>query len=77
MECLGGDISIKNVVFEQGNDNEGIVLIKSGCVTLDNCEMKCVTNAVTVESNGEMVMRECKLHGAKVPNSFKLASELC
>lgn len=65
LECLGGDISIKNVVFEQGNDNEGIVLIKSGCVTIDNCEMKCVTNAVTVESNGEMVMRECKLHGAK------------
>lgn len=35
-------------------------------MTFDNCEFKCMTNGVTVESSGEMVMRECKLHGAKV-----------
>lgn len=66
LQCSAGDISIKNVTFEQENDNNGIVLIKSGRVTFDNCEMKCVANGVTVESAGEMVMRECKLHGAKV-----------
>ncbi|XP_015760406.1 PREDICTED: SHC SH2 domain-binding protein 1-like isoform X2 [Acropora digitifera] len=65
LQCSAGDISIKNVTFEQENDNNGIVLIKSGRVTFDNCEMKCVANGVTVESAGEMVMRECKLHGAK------------
>ena len=66
LQCSAGDISIKNVTFEQENDNNGIVLIKSGRVTFDNCEMKCVTNGVIVETDGEMVMRECKLHGAKV-----------
>ena len=67
LECSASDISIKNITFEQeGNDNEGMVIIKDGRVTVDNCEMRCVTNGITVESTGELVMRECKLHGAKV-----------
>ena len=67
LECIASDISIKNVTFEQeGNNNEGIIIIKSGRVTFDNCEMRCVTNGVTVENSGEVIMRECKLHGAKV-----------
>lgn len=67
LECNASEVSIKNVTFEQeGNDSEGIVLIKGGRVTFDNCQMKCAMNGVTVESSGEMVMRECELHGAKV-----------
>lgn len=67
MECCASNISIKNITFEQeGNDNEGIVVIKTGRVTFDDCDMRCETNGVAVESCGEMVMRQCKVHGAKV-----------
>ena len=66
MECCATNISIKNITFEQdGNENEGVVLVKSGRVTFDDCHMRCETNGITVE-NGELVMRQCKVHGAKV-----------
>lgn len=65
MECCATNISIKNITFEQeGNENEGVVLVKRGRVTFDDCHMRCETNGVTVE-NGELVMRQCKVHGAK------------
>lgn len=67
LECNACDISIKNVSFQQdGNDNEGLIKINSGCVTIDNCEIRCVTNGVTVKSSGQIIMRDSKLHGAKV-----------
>jgi len=67
MEFCASNISIKNITFEQeGNDSEGIVVVKNGRVTFDDCDMRCETNGVSVESNGELVMRQCKVHGAKV-----------
>ena len=73
LECCATNISIKNITFEQqGNDNEGIVSVKNGRVTFDDCYMRCETNGVTVES-GELVMRQCKVHGAKV-SQIKLFS---
>ncbi|XP_020606708.1 SHC SH2 domain-binding protein 1 homolog B-like [Orbicella faveolata] len=66
MEFCASNISIKNITFEQeGNDSEGIVVVKNGRVTFDDCDMRCETNGVSVESNGELVMRQCKVHGAK------------
>lgn len=67
MEFCASNISVKNITFEQeGNDNEGIVVIKNGRVTFDDCDMRCETNGVSVENSAELVMRQCKVHGAKV-----------
>ena len=76
LECNACDISIKNVSFQQdGNDNEGLININSGCVTIDNCEIRCVTNGVTVKSSGQIIMRDSKLHGAKVRVLYSTAND--
>lgn len=67
MEFCASNISVKNITFEQeGTDYGGIVVVKNGRVTFDDCDMRCETNGVSVESSAELVMRQCSVHGAKV-----------
>ena len=70
LECAASDLAIKNISFEQeGSEVQGIILVKSGQLTLEECDLKCSTNGVTVESNAEFIMNECKVHGAKVSSN--------
>uniref|UniRef100_A0A8C4RW02 SHC binding and spindle associated 1 n=1 Tax=Erpetoichthys calabaricus TaxID=27687 RepID=A0A8C4RW02_ERPCA len=65
LDCTGDNVKISNLKFLQHDAVEGILCIRQGKTTMENCVLQCETTGVIVRSSAELFMNICDLYGAK------------
>lgn len=63
-------VMLMNLTLVQHGTCDGIVVVESGQLTLDNCVLKCQGTGVCVLTGASLVMKNCEISGAKVELSF-------
>ncbi|XP_069794302.1 testicular spindle-associated protein SHCBP1L-like [Narcine bancroftii] len=61
------NISIIHLTLEQRGTTDGIVVVESGHMTLDDCFLKCEGTGVCVLTGAALTMKNCELTGAQGP----------
>ncbi|CAK6961987.1 SHC SH2 domain-binding protein 1 [Scomber scombrus] len=65
VESTGGDIRMSNIKFIQHDAIEGILCVRQGNLTMENCVMQCETTGVIVRASAHLTMNMCDLYGSK------------
>ncbi|XP_024247450.1 testicular spindle-associated protein SHCBP1L [Oncorhynchus tshawytscha] len=58
-------VMLMNLTLVQHGTCDGIVVVESGQLTLDNCVLKCQGTGVCVLTGASLVMKNCEISGAK------------
>ncbi|XP_053174873.1 SHC SH2 domain-binding protein 1 [Scomber japonicus] len=65
VESTGGDVRMSNIKFIQHDAIEGILCVRQGNLTMENCVMQCETTGVIVRTSAHLTMNMCDLYGSK------------
>ncbi|XP_068173936.1 SHC SH2 domain-binding protein 1 isoform X2 [Antennarius striatus] len=65
VESTGAQIRLSNIKFIQHDAIEGILCVRQGTVTMENCVLQCETTGVIVRMSAHLTMNMCDLYGSK------------
>ncbi|XP_061880166.1 SHC SH2 domain-binding protein 1 isoform X1 [Entelurus aequoreus] len=65
VESTGADVKISNIKFIQNDAIEGILCVRKGNLSMENCVLQCETTGVVVQTSAQLVMKMCDLYGSK------------
>uniref|UniRef100_A0A7N9AT19 SHC SH2-domain binding protein 1 n=1 Tax=Mastacembelus armatus TaxID=205130 RepID=A0A7N9AT19_9TELE len=65
VETTGADVRLSNIKFIQHDAIEGILCVRQGTLTMENCVLQCETTGVIVRSSACLNMNMCDLYGSK------------
>ncbi|XP_034040285.1 SHC SH2 domain-binding protein 1 isoform X2 [Thalassophryne amazonica] len=65
IESTGADVKLSNIKFKQHDAIEGIVCVREGKLTLENCVLQCETTGVIVRTSAHLTMNMCDIYGSK------------
>uniref|UniRef100_A0AAQ4NZN5 SHC SH2-domain binding protein 1 n=2 Tax=Gasterosteus aculeatus aculeatus TaxID=481459 RepID=A0AAQ4NZN5_GASAC len=65
VESTGADVRLSNIKFIQHNAIEGIMCVRQGTLTMENCVLQCQTTGVIVRTSACLTMNRCDLYGSK------------
>uniref|UniRef100_A0ABM0GKQ4 SHC SH2 domain-binding protein 1-like n=1 Tax=Saccoglossus kowalevskii TaxID=10224 RepID=A0ABM0GKQ4_SACKO len=65
VDCHATVLTIANLTFVQHGTDEGILCVRHGMTTLDNCLFQCDARGVVVRRGAELTMKKCEVQGAK------------
>ncbi|KAF7666758.1 hypothetical protein LDENG_00093780, partial [Lucifuga dentata] len=65
VESTGSDVKISNIKFIQHDAIEGILCVRQGNLSLENCVLQCETTGVIVRTSAHLSMNMCDLYGSK------------
>lgn len=65
VESTGADVRLSNIKFIQHDAIEGILCVRHGTLTMENCVLQCETTGVIVRSSARLTMNMCDLYGSK------------
>ncbi|XP_075994634.1 SHC SH2 domain-binding protein 1 [Genypterus blacodes] len=65
VESTGADVKISNIKFIQHDAIEGILCVRQGNLSLENCVLQCETTGVIVRTSAHLTMNMCDLYGSK------------
>nr|XP_057933734.1 SHC SH2 domain-binding protein 1 [Doryrhamphus excisus] len=65
IESTGADVQISNIKFIQNEAIEGILCVRKGYLSMENCVLQCETAGVVVQTSAQLSMKMCDLYGSK------------
>ncbi|CAN9507321.1 unnamed protein product [Ophioblennius macclurei] len=65
LESEGADVKISNIKFIQHDAIEGILCVRQGTLSMENCVLQCETTGVIVRTSARLIMNMCDLYGSK------------
>lgn len=65
VESTGVDVRLRNIKFIQHDAIEGILCVRQGTLTMENCVLQCATTGVIVRTAAHLTMNMCDLYGSK------------
>ncbi|CAF93641.1 unnamed protein product, partial [Tetraodon nigroviridis] len=65
IESTGADVKLSNIKFIQHDAIEGILCVRQGLLSMENCVLQCETTGVIVRTSAHLVMKMCDLYGSK------------
>ncbi|KAL6112656.1 shcbp1 [Pungitius sinensis] len=65
VESTGADVRLSNIKFIQHDAIEGIMCVRQGTLTMENCVLQCETTGVIVRTSARLTMNRCDLYGSK------------
>ncbi|XP_053710024.1 SHC SH2 domain-binding protein 1 isoform X1 [Synchiropus splendidus] len=65
VESTGADVRLSNIKFIQHDAIEGILNVRQGALSLENCVLQCNTTGVVLRSSAHLSMHMCDLYGSK------------
>ncbi|XP_070686557.1 SHC SH2 domain-binding protein 1 [Pempheris klunzingeri] len=65
VESTGVDVRLSNIKFIQHDAIEGILCVRQGTLTMENCVLQCETTGVIVRTSAHLTMNMCDLYGSK------------
>ncbi|XP_054627747.1 SHC SH2 domain-binding protein 1 [Dunckerocampus dactyliophorus] len=65
IESTAADVQISNIKFIENEAIEGILCVRKGCLTMENCVLQCETAGVVVQTSAQLTMKMCDLYGSK------------
>ncbi|XP_068597922.1 SHC SH2 domain-binding protein 1 [Brachionichthys hirsutus] len=65
VESTGADVRLSNIKFIQHDAIEGILCVRQGALTMENCVLQCETTGVIVRTSAHLTMSMCDLYGSK------------
>ncbi|XP_077450970.1 SHC SH2 domain-binding protein 1 isoform X2 [Stigmatopora argus] len=61
----GADVRMFNIKLIQHDAIEGILCVRNGNISMENCVLQCETTGVVVQTPACLTMNKCDLYGAK------------
>ncbi|XP_077567821.1 SHC SH2 domain-binding protein 1 [Stigmatopora nigra] len=61
----GADVRMFNIKLIQHDAIEGILCVRNGNISMENCVFQCETTGVVVQTPASLAMNKCDLYGAK------------
>ncbi|XP_077375491.1 SHC SH2 domain-binding protein 1 [Festucalex cinctus] len=61
----GADVKMSNIKFIQSDAIEGILCVREGSLSMENCVLQCETTGVVVQTSAHLTMNMCDLYGSK------------
>ncbi|XP_072237167.1 SHC SH2 domain-binding protein 1 [Leuresthes tenuis] len=65
VESTAADVRLCNIKFIQHDAIEGILCVREGTLTMENCVLQCETTGVIVRTSARLAMNMCDLYGSK------------
>ncbi|KAM9861039.1 SHC SH2 domain-binding protein 1 [Aulostomus maculatus] len=65
VESTGDDVRLSNIKFIQHDAIEGILCVRQGNLSMENCVLQCETTGVIVRTSAHLTMNMCDLYGSK------------
>ncbi|KAM9832269.1 SHC SH2 domain-binding protein 1 [Neosynchiropus ocellatus] len=65
VESTGADVRLSNIKFIQHDAIEGILNVRLGALSMENCVLQCNTTGVVLRSSAHLTMNMCDLYGSK------------
>ncbi|XP_061613813.1 SHC SH2 domain-binding protein 1 [Phyllopteryx taeniolatus] len=65
IESTGADVRMSNIKFIQYEDIEGILCVREGNMSIENCVLQCETTGVVVQASAHLTMNMCDVYGSK------------
>ncbi|XP_077983234.1 SHC SH2 domain-binding protein 1 homolog B-like [Glandiceps talaboti] len=65
VDCNATHLTLVNLTFTQDGTTEGVLCVRHGMTTLDNCKFVCDAKGVVVRQGAELMMKGCEVYGAK------------
>nr|XP_061811335.1 SHC SH2 domain-binding protein 1-like [Nerophis lumbriciformis] len=61
----GADVKMFNIKLIQYDAIEGILCVRNGNISMENCVLQCETTGVVVQTSAHLTMNKCDLYGSK------------
>ncbi|XP_019713412.1 SHC SH2 domain-binding protein 1 isoform X2 [Hippocampus comes] len=61
----GADVRMSNIKLIQFDAIEGILGVRKGSLSMENCVLQCETTGVVVQTSAHLTMNRCDLYGSK------------
>ncbi|CAL1603297.1 unnamed protein product [Knipowitschia caucasica] len=65
IESTGANVKISNIKFIQHDAIEGILCVRQGKLSMENCVLQCETTGVIIRTSAHLTMNICDLYGSK------------
>lgn len=63
-------VTLMNLTLVQNGTCDGIVVVESGQMILENCVFKCEGTGVCVLTGASLIMKNCEVVGAQVTEKY-------
>ncbi|KAM9826411.1 SHC SH2 domain-binding protein 1 isoform X1 [Syngnathus typhle] len=73
----GAEIKMSNIKFIQHDAIEGILCVRKGSLSMENCVLQCETTGVVVQTSSHLTMNMCDLYGSKGPGIEIYPGSVC